>query len=395
MDRQIVCFAVPTPSIALARLTDPALRQRPLAIASLPTPRALLHEISREAATEGIQTGIPIEHALRLCPSLRVLPPNPQILHKAERDLLQVIARYAPVWEPTAPGAYLLDLTGTARLFGPTCDTAARIQREIAQRYYLEGVVGVGSNKLIARTASTLVAPSQLYDVRPGSERAFMAPLPIRALPVLTRPRMHQIRERLDDLNLQTFGDIAASAFHALELAVGEWAGQLSRWSCGIDPTPVLPPPAQPELEESVMLEPDEVDDGRLLGRLANLLERLCRTLRQQRRVCHGLTLTLRYSDHIEATKHQLVRPGTCWEVDLTPPLVSLFQRCFRRRVRIRLLTLGVTGLTGLAEQMSLFDEGSALDQQRARAQRLAVAVDRLRGRFDERELPGQLLSAH
>jgi hypothetical protein len=42
MDRQIVCFAIPSLEIALARLRHPSLRTRPLAVATVDTPRALL-----------------------------------------------------------------------------------------------------------------------------------------------------------------------------------------------------------------------------------------------------------------------------------------------------------------------------------------------------------------
>ena len=37
MDRQIVCVAIPSFEVALARLHDPSLRTRPLAIAPLNT----------------------------------------------------------------------------------------------------------------------------------------------------------------------------------------------------------------------------------------------------------------------------------------------------------------------------------------------------------------------
>lgn len=40
MERQIVCFAIPSLEVALARLINPPLRTRPLAIANLHSPRA-------------------------------------------------------------------------------------------------------------------------------------------------------------------------------------------------------------------------------------------------------------------------------------------------------------------------------------------------------------------
>jgi len=194
---------------------------------------------------------------------------------------------------------------------------------------------------------------------------------------------MRRILERLDDLNLLTLGDVADSPLEALELALGDYAGPLSRWAQGIDHVPVLPPAIQPSLEESVDLEPDEVDDFVLWGKLLDVLQPLCRTLRSQRRVCRSLSLTIRYSDQVEVTKREQVVPETCWEYELAPVLSSLFQRCFRRRVRVRLMTVSMAGLTAYAEQVALFDERPLDEQKRHdRAKRIAVALDKLHARF-------------
>jgi DNA polymerase-4 len=388
MDRQIICFAIPSLEVALARLNDPLLCTRPLAIAPLNAPRALVREVSMEAEREGIHVGMPLDRARRLCSSLRVCSPNPRQVFTANQSLLGIIQRYAPVWEPFAPGSIMMDLTGTARLFGPACDMAAQVQQDVLVRYQLEGVAGVGSNKLVAQTAATLVAPSELYDVRHGSERVFMSPLSVRTLPGLHRPCMRKVLARLDDLNLLTLGDVADSPLEALEVVLGDYAGQVSRWAHGIDPTPVLPPVIHPCLEETVTLDPDEVDDARLWGRLLDVLHRLCRTLRGQRRMCGSLSLTIRYSDQREVTTRERVIPDTCWEMDLSRPLSALFQRGFRRRIRLRLMTVSLTEFTAFAEQGFLFDERPPAEQQaRDRTQRLAVALDQLHHRFGEQAI--------
>jgi len=281
-----------------------------------------------------------------------------------------------------------MDLTGTARLFGSACDVAAKIQTEMLTQFRLEGVAGVGSNKLIAQTAATLVAPSELYDVRSGSERFFMSPLSIRALPGVHRPCMRTVLKRLDDLNLRSLGDIADSPLEALEVVVGTYAGQLSRWAQGIDPSPVLPPVAHPILQDTITLTPDEVNDPRLLGRLADSLQDLCRRLRNQRRMCGGLSLTLRYSDHREVTTTTRVTPETCWEIDLSGLLQGLFDRAFQRRIRLRGMTITLTDLTSFAEQGSLFETRSPEEQRtRDRSQRLALALDHLHQRFGNRAI--------
>jgi DNA polymerase-4 len=385
MDRQIVCFAIPSVEVAIARLSRPALRNRPLAIADLHSPRATLKEVSSDAASEGLHVGMPLDLARRQCPSLTICPPNPQHTATVNQTLLTAIHRYAPTWEPYLPGAVMMDVTGTTRLFGSACDVATKVQGDVLNQLGLEGVAGVGSNKLVAQTASSLVEPSQLYDVRHGSERLFMSPLSVRSLPGVHRPCMQAMLRQLDDLNLQSLGDVADSPLDALELVLGNYAGQLLRWAQGIDPSPVLPHVVQPSLEDTVVLNPDDVDDGRLQGRLADSLQRLCRTLRSQRRVCGGMSLMIRYSDDRKVSAKTQVRPETCWEIDLTDHLHALFHRMFRRRIRLRFMTLSLTRLTDFAEQGSLFDDQSSEEQcRRDRAERLELALDHLHQRFGE-----------
>ena len=252
----------------------------------------------------------------------------------------------------------------------------------------LMGVAGVGSNKLIAQTAAMLIQPSELYDVRPGSEAVFMSPLPVSTLPGLQRPCMRKVVHLLDDLNLCTLGDVAASPLDALEVAFRDYAGSLSRWAQGIDSLPVLPPTVQSTVEETVLFEPDEIDDPVLIGRLLNALQRLRRTLRSQRRVCGRLSLTIRYSDQIDVMKHERIQPETCWECDVSPLVISLFYKSMRRRIRLRALTLSMSGLTGYAEQASLFETRSLEAQrQQDRAKKLAVALDTIHARYGEQSI--------
>jgi DNA polymerase-4 len=150
----------------------------------------------------------------------------------------------------------------------------------------------------------------------------------------------------------------------------------------------VLHSAIQPSLEETVTLEPDEVDDPVLWGKLLDVLQRLCRTLRSQRRVCKSLSLTIRYSDQVKVTKRERVKQETCWEVDMSSHLSALFQRCFRRRVRLRQMTVNMTDLTAYAEQVSLFDERSPDSQRKQeRTKSLAVALDKLHDRFGEQAI--------
>ncbi|HEY7532336.1 MAG TPA: hypothetical protein VH681_06070 [Nitrospiraceae bacterium] len=375
---------MPSFGIALARVDDPSLRHRPVALAPVYTPRAHIHETSEEALREGIVPGMPVELARQLCPGLRLVPPDTWRIGTAHREIQHTIAPFAPVWESIRSGSLFLDLTGTTSLFGPSIDMAVRIGREVVRRQGMHCVIGLAGNKLVSQlAATTLDRPPQLLSIRLGSEQPFLAPLPVTLLPGLSRVHTSQVLRQLDDLNLRTLGSIAAVPWPHLQLAFGNSAGLLHDWAMGIDPSPVHSSVEQPSIERSLILDPDEVDDQFLLGRLYGMLEHLCATLRQCRRICRRLMLAIRYSDHHEQVAHQPLTSGTCWEADLQPILTRLFFRCFRRRVRLQRMTLQVGQLEPLAEQLSLFDESASTPP--SAHHRLSLALDRIRERFGER----------
>jgi DNA polymerase IV len=385
MERQIACLYIPSFEIALARAQNAALRNRPVAVAPVHTPRALIREVSPEASAEGLQPGMSIELARMMCPALRIVPPDSSRVQAAHRELEQRVFSCAPAWESIRPGSLFLDFTGTTRLFGPPIDTATRIGRELTRHQGWDSVIGLAGSKLVSQlAAATLKRPPQVLWIHPGSEPPFLAPLPTVLLPGLPRCSTSLIVQRLEDLNLRTLGAIASVSLSQLQTVFGTSATLLQNWALGIDPSPVHPPVAQPMIERTLPLDPDEVDDPLLLGRLYGLLEALCATLRQQQRVCRRLRLFLRHSDHVERTAHERLPHGTCWEADLQPVLTRLFYRCLRRRVRVTRLTLQIDGLESPAEQLSLFDEAASVPPE---SHRLSAALDAIRAKFGEHAL--------
>ena len=383
MERQIVCFGIPRFAVALARLDDPTLQTRPVAIAFSHTSRAMIHEASPEAENAGVVPGLPVAQARRRCPSLRLISPNPPRVMQAHHALVPFIAPIAPVWESFRPGYFYLDLTGTTRLFGATCDTTMRLERDVSSGLNLQAVAGIGTNKLVAHMASSLLTPPQLCDVRAGSEQDFLSPLPISTLPGLRGPGGAALQTRLADLNLQTIGDVSDVSLDALEIVCGRWGHQLYQWARGIDCVPVVAPEASLSLTHSYLFEPDTIDHNRLIGGLSCLMDSLCHDLRRQHHLCHRLRLTLRYSDQLTVHRSSVLSTPTHWEVDMFPSAQALFRRCFQRRVRIRSLIIRSNSFCPPPEQLSLFPpHDSEEPQTQPRPHRLALALDRLHTRF-------------
>jgi len=175
-------------------------------------------------------------------------------------------------------------------------------------------------------------------------------------------------------------GAVSSVPLTHLQSAFGAAAAWLHDWASGVDPSPVRSPADQPAIEQSLRLNPGEIDDDKLLKRLYVLLENLCTTLRQQGRVCRRLQLIVRYSDHQHQFAQQQLHHASCWEADLKPVLRRLFIRCFQRRVRLQHVTLQIDQLESPVDQLGLFETWTASTPPAH--QRLSVAVDRIRAKF-------------
>jgi len=245
-------------------------------------------------------------------------------------------------------------------------------------------VAGVGTNKLVAQIASSVLTPPQLCDVRAGSEQDFLLPLPVSALPGLRGSQGSALRTLLADFNLQTIGDLVEIELEALEPVFGRWGRRLYQWARGIDSSPVFPSGAAPSVTCSHLFEPDTIEQEQLFGGLSTLIDSLCRNLRRRHHVGNRVTLTVCYSDQQTVSRSCSFATPTHWEVDMFAVLCSLFRRCFQRRVRVRSLVIRSNSFRPPPEQLSLFasEEGYEPQGRSSRPHRLASTLDHLHARF-------------
>ena len=148
---------VPEMPFQMACQQDPGLKDRPLAFLS-PGPQRTpcLWLVNRLARAEGLAPGEPMDHALRRLPGLRVLDPAPQTWWEAQASLGEFLQHWSPQGLLGRMGEALVDLDGTGRLFGAPQDTAARIQRELAQATGWTSHGGLSRSATAARLATRL-----------------------------------------------------------------------------------------------------------------------------------------------------------------------------------------------------------------------------------------------
>jgi len=374
MERDIIHIDIAAFPVAVERVVEPRLRDRPVVVAGESAARSLVYATSAEARLAGVRRGMLLPQALKLCSDLTVLPPNADLYARATLAMVRILGQFSPVIEPLRFGHAYLDMTGTHRLFGHIKDGAARAQREIRERLRLDPTVGLASNKLVSKVASDISEPLGLCDVKRGDEQGFLAPLTVRHLPGVRR----NVREQMLELNVRLIRELVCLSMDHLTMVFGRTGLLLYERARGIDHTPVQPPQRKPEVCETETLPEDSNDFFLLRTVLFRLIAQGARRLRQDGICTRRISIEVRYSDQKEDRGQQ-----RCAATHLDGELFTVGERLFKevltRRVRVRKLTVRLCDLCATPRQLSLFESAAP-----SKDKRLTAAMDRIRDKYGE-----------
>jgi DNA polymerase-4 len=320
---------------------------------------------------------MPMRRAKRACPALIVIPGHFDLYEQFFQQIVQLCEETTPLVEPVSVGSAYLDLTGTRALHGSgTSPMIAALRKRVQEWLHVTFSAGIGANKTVARIASRMRKPAGQYVVPAGSEALFLAPMPVRWLEGIWT----ETRETLELAGVRTLGALARAPLDALQLALGRQALRWQRRAQGVDEDPVQPRQAQgPRWKETAVFPEEEWEEARITFVLRNLLEKLMARVREHGVEARQITLGLRYTDR-EETAHSitLAHPSDL-ECDFEPLLPALLHDAWKRRVRLRMVSLSASRIYAPTAQLSLFAETK---RESGELRRLAVAVDHLRQKY-------------
>jgi len=405
--RSVLFVDPPAFCTTLEGLVAPELRTRPLAVAPPGADRATILALSAEARLAGLERGMPVRKAQRLCPDLIVLPPNPKLYARASRALHEILRTFAPTIEPRGYGHAFLDLTGTGRLFGPPQDVAARIRREASERLGLPLSVGIATNKLVSQAAIRAdrrmdgrtggQVDNELLYVPVGNERSFLAPHSLDVLPELD-PGM---RARLEDYQLDLIGEVAAISESALCAVFGRSGRTLRARAQGIDPRPVLPPERQAEFHVVHTFATDTNDLGVLHPILRAMSERLGHRVRARGLAAGRLRLEATYADYTATARAVPLSAGVL-DAELWDAARRAFVLANTKRLAVRSVALTLDRLMETEAQLELWadktgsgEAGKPQHTDEESSAALQHALDHIRTRYGSRAVHGGPLTSH
>lgn len=375
-ERAVLHFNVADFAVAVERVTDLSLQQRPLIIAPLQIARALVYDMSEEAYGDGVRKGMSLKQATRMCRKATLLPPRVPLYQKAMQAFFKELKHYSPLIEcGQADGHFFVDVTGTHRLYGPAPDVGWRVRRHVRSSLGINPIWSLGSSKLVSKVASRLVKPVGEYIVIPGEEESFLAPLPIDLLPGLAAKEL----QKLQEFQLTTIGALAKLNRNQLMVPFGSRCDFLHAASRGIDDSRVCKPTVEKSLDFEHSFAEDTNDQRELEGIVMSLAGRAGLRLRKYRLVARRVGIWLRYSDGGHVVRQASSRAGTSGDFLLHKLALTALQRAWMRRTRIRSCRLVCDRLQRQSPQLPLFPEQ---EEQQESQVKLLGAMDSLRNRY-------------
>jgi nucleotidyltransferase/DNA polymerase involved in DNA repair len=222
------CVWIPLFSLRCEEARHEGLAAYPTALLAPDTTRKLWH-VSSRARHAGVKPGMTVSQAIGLCPTLRLVEPDPVHYDDRFASLLSALNEVSPIVEAAELGLAYVGCDGLEGIYGgPEKVVEAIRHTSHAAR------VGVGLGKFTAWVAASRSKPGDAVIVPVGGEKAFLASQPISVLPLDA-----DIHRRLRQLGIRSLGALAALPEAAITAQFGAVGRRLWRLAAGRIADPV------------------------------------------------------------------------------------------------------------------------------------------------------------
>ncbi len=319
---------------------DPALRGKPVVVGGDPNFRGVVAAASYEVRGFGVRSAMPMKTAMRLCPHAVRVPPRFDVYRDISRQVLEIFRVVTPLVEPLSLDEAFLDVTNRVDDVWTPVKIARGLKGRIKKRTALTISIGVASSKSVAKIASDMDKPDGLTVVAPGSEREFLAPLPVSRLWGIGP----KTQERLALDKITTIGQLVERPAEWFAARFGKSGPFLRDLANGIDERPVVVERRRKSLSAETTLAVDSGDAEYLTEVVERLSQRVGSQL--QRRGLEGRTvkLKLRLEDFTTFTR-QVTLDGPVSSPDgVGRATTDMLRRELAPDRRFRLVGVGVSG---------------------------------------------------
>jgi DNA polymerase-4 len=367
---------------AVEELLNPSLRGKPFAVGGLPEERGVVASCSYAARRFGVRSAMPTSRALRLCPDLLVISHHRGNYGEMSDKVMHRLADLSPMVQQISIDEAFVDISD---LHDAPELIACRLQKRVNDELGLPCSIGVASNKLVAKIATEVGKkvdkkggpPNAVTIVPPGTEAAFLDPLPAEMLWGVGP----KTAARLASLGIRTIGDIARHPAEGMARRFGENGRDLARRARGVDDSPVVTEHEVKSISQETTFARDVSDDKVLADTLRELSAQVGHRLRMGEMAGTTVKIKLRWPDFTTLTRQLTLPQPTDQDEQIYATALSLFGKVRPKGKAVRLIGVGVSGLGAPLRQLELWGE------QGERSRKLQQTLDELHTRFGSKSI--------
>jgi DNA polymerase-4 len=283
-----------------------ALRGRPVAVGGQPDARGVVAAASYEARAFGVRSAMSMARAVRLCPSLVIVPPDFARYKAASTVVFSIFREVTPLVEPLSLDEAYLDVTDNAWQEPLATTVARRLKDRIRAETGLTASAGVAPNKFLAKIASGWKKPDGLTVISPDRVEPFLQQLPVDALWGVGPVTAGRLRAR----GIERLVDVRAVDPGELRDTVGSLADWLRQLANGIDDRPVVPNRASKSSGSENTYPEDLTDIAMIRQEVREMAVHAVAWLARKSLLARTVTIKVRYSDFTTITRSHSAAPS-------------------------------------------------------------------------------------
>lgn len=278
---------------SIEQLTNPFLKNKPVAVSGGPDTKSVIASCSYEAKKYGIKSGMSTYQALFLCPDLIIVPGNTEKYIETSKKIFEIIKEFKEDIEIYSIDEVFIDASEIYEIYGGKKEFAVEIKNRIKKYTGLKCSIGCGPNRVIAKICSSVSKPDGIKIVEKDEIEKFMKNLPINEIPGIGE----KIYKKISDMGIEKCGDIKKVGKEFFIRIFGKNGEKIYNYACGIEE-----PPIQTNFPENSMGHsytfPSDTDDFETIKKtLFNLCEKVAERMRKKKKHGNFLSLFLRFED--------------------------------------------------------------------------------------------------
>jgi DNA polymerase-4 len=336
--------------------------------------RGIISSASYEARACGVYTPMPTQRALKVCPDLIMLPHTSGLYSRVSKQMFELCETLTPIVQRNSIDEGYLDIAPCALGSVKEIQTVVRrLQERIWAELQITVSFGIASNKLVAQIASKLRKPRGFVTVLPGTEAAFLEPLPIGKLPGVGPKTESFLAEEHD---IRWVRDVVARDEQQLRHIFGEgWASMLA-CARGIDDREVDVEHDDAKSYSQQETFGENIAEFAAVERIAKrMIDELLAKIREDGKRVRTMTVKIRYPDFSQESHGRSLAEATDLEAPFYPLVEPLLRAAWKRRRPLRLVSVRFSGVEAHPTQLEMFAQA---DEKR---RRLASVLDKLNHR--------------